>query len=216
MQDWTQTIGPLSDPARAALTALTAVTLPQGTQVFAPGAMAQGFPVILSGRVDVTLITAAGREILLYSVEPGQSCIQSTLGLMGGEGYSATATAITDLRAIIIPKPLFLRLLNDEAPFRTFVLRVFGQRMADLTRLLEQVAFGSVEARLAAALLEMATDGRVAATQAALAARIGTAREVVSRRLEGWAAAGLIVTGRGSVRLIDRDALRRIADSMAM
>jgi CRP/FNR family transcriptional regulator len=216
MQDWTQAIGPLSDPARAALTALPAAALPQGTQLFSPGATAQGFPVILSGRVDVTLITAGGREILLYAVEPGQSCIQSTLGLMGGEGYSATATAITDLRAIIIPKPVFLRLLNDEAPFRAFVLRVFGQRMSDLTRLLEQVAFGSVEARLAAALLDMEVDGSVRATQAALAARIGTAREVVSRRLEAWAAAGLLVTGRGSLRLIDRDALRRIADNMAM
>lgn len=211
MTDWISDLGPITAPARAVLAALPVLALPTGKTLFAPGMAAQCFPVILSGRVEVTLTTATGREILLYAVEPGQSCIQSTLGLMGGEAYSATAVTRGATAAVMIPRPLFARLLEDDAAFRTFVLRVFGQRMADLTRLLEQVAFGSVEARLATALLSLEVDSTVTATQSALATRIGTAREVVSRRLESWAAAGLLVTGRGSLRLIDRDALHRIA-----
>lgn len=210
--DWTAPLGPLGPATRAALMALPVARLPDGQVLFAPGMEAQGFPVILSGRVEVALTTAHGREILLYAVDPGQSCIQSTLGLMGGEAYSATATTRGRTEAVLIPRPLFSRAMEEDAAFRAFVLRVFGQRMADLTRLLEQVAFGSVEARLAAALLAMAVDAEVRATQSALATRIGTAREVVSRRLEAWAAAGLVATGRGTVRLIDPAALRRIAE----
>lgn len=216
MEDWTRTLGPLGPTSRTALAALPMAHLPQGAVLFTPGTAAQGFPIILSGRVDVTLTTAAGREILLYAVAPGQSCVQTTLGLMGGEPYSATATTVGAVQAILIPRALFLRLMEEDPAFRTFVLRVFGQRMTDLTRLLEQVAFGSVEARLAHALLSMAAGAEVRATQSALASRIGTAREVVSRRLEAWAAAGIVATGRGAVRLIDRAALQRIAEDGAL
>jgi len=216
MEDWTRSLGPLARSSRAALDALPLASLPKGAVLFTPGAEAQGFPVILSGRVEVTLTTATGREILLYAVAPGQSCVQTTLGLMGGEPYSATATTVGEVRAILIPRALFLRLMDEDPAFRAFVLRVFGQRMTDLTRLLEQVAFASVEARLAATLLSLEVGGLITTTQAALATRLGTAREVVSRRLEAWAAEGILVTGRGQIRLTDLVALRRIAEAGAL
>lgn len=211
--DWINDIGPLGTEARAQLAALPQAHLPRGITFFAPGSRAQGFPVVLSGRVEVWLTNAAGREILLYAVEPGQSCIQTTLGLMGNEPYTATATTMTDVQAVVIPRPLFLRLMESDAAFRGFVLRVFGQRMTDLTRLLEQVAFSSVEARLAVTLLKLAKDGMVQATQADLAARIGTAREVVSRKLEALAREGWLETGRGTVRILNPAALERLAKS---
>ena len=64
--------------------------------MFRPGDMAQGFVIVLSGRIEVRLTSASGREILLYAVEPGESCVQTTLGLMGGEPYSGEAVAATD------------------------------------------------------------------------------------------------------------------------
>ena len=108
-----------------------------------------------------------------------------------------------------IPKPLFLRLMDRDPAFRGFVLRSFGQRMADLTRLLEAVAFGRVEARLAGALLDLAEGGVVRATQSDIAARIGSAREGVSRKLDAFAKAGWVVLGRGEVHLHDEAALRK-------
>jgi CRP/FNR family transcriptional regulator len=91
-------------------------------------------------------------------------------------------------------------------------MNAFGQRMAELTHLLEQVAFGRVEVRLAEALVDLATDGVVEATQAELAARIGTAREVVSRRLEAFERNGWVSVERGHVRLREMNELRRLAD----
>jgi CRP/FNR family transcriptional regulator len=144
-------------------------------------------------------------------VEPGQSCVQTTLGLMADETYSGEAVAATEARLVMIPRGLFLQLMDSEPAFRSFVFSALGRRMQDVTRLLEQVAFASIESRLAAALIELATGDLVQATQAELAARIGSAREVVTRRLDAFQRAGWVQTDRGVVRLVNRDALIRAA-----
>ena len=106
---------------------------------------------------------------------------------------------------------MFLRLMDSDPAFRGFVLRSFGQRMADLTRLLEAVAFGRIDERLAQVLLALAEGEVVRATQSEIAARIGSAREVVSRKLDAFAKAGWVVRDRGEVHLRDVTALRRAA-----
>lgn len=164
---------------------------------------------MLVGRIEVHLTGPSGREILLYAVEPGQSCVQTTLGLMAEERYSGEAIAATDAKVAMIPRALFETLIHNEPAFRSFVMRALGRRMQDVTRLLERVAFASIESRLAAALLDLAQDGRVEATQAELAARIGSAREVVTRRLDAFQRAGWVETNRGTVRLIDLAALTK-------
>jgi CRP/FNR family transcriptional regulator len=208
---WTDSLH-LSPESKAALAALPTRTVPRGTVLFRPGDVAQGFVVVLSGRIEVRLTATSGREILLYAVEPGESCVQTTLGLMGNEPYSGEAVTATEARVALIPRPLFLRLLDDDDGFRRFVMNAFGQRMAELTHLLEQVAFGRVEVRLAEALIDLATAGVVEATQAELAARIGTAREVVSRRLEAFERNGWVSVERGHVRLRDEGELRRLSE----
>ncbi len=198
--------------AQAALARLPVRDLPPGTVLFRPGEAAEVFPIILSGRVEVHLTGPSGREIMLYAVEPGQSCVQTTLGLLGGEFYGGEAVTATETRAVLLPRGQFLRLIDADPDFRRFVLRAFGQRMGEITRLLERVAFGRVEARLAQALLDLAEGGHVTVTQAELAARIGTAREVVSRRLDALARAGIVGTDRGFIRILDAEALRLRAD----
>jgi CRP/FNR family transcriptional regulator len=106
---------------------------------------------------------------------------------------------------------MFIQLIDSEPGFRSFVMTALGRRMQDVTRLLEQVAFASIESRLAAALLDMSEDNLVHATQAELAARIGSAREVVTRRLDAFQRAGWVATDRGTVRLLNSGALMRAA-----
>jgi CRP/FNR family transcriptional regulator len=185
--------------------------VPRGTVLFHPGDCVQGFVLVLQGRIDVFLTGPTGREILLYSVEPGQSCVQTTLGLLGGEPYAGEAIAATDCLLIVVPSPLFLTLMDEAAGFRSFVFTAFAQRMQGMLQVLERVAFTRVECRLAAVLLDLAEGIEVRATQFELATRIGSAREVVSRRLESFARLGLVRTERGKVELIDVPALRRLA-----
>lgn len=216
--NWTHAAPALArlDPAAlAALAPLAPVDLAPGTVLFRPGDEARGFAVVLSGRVDVFLSGPSGREILLYTVEPGSSCVQTTLALLGAGPYSGEAVTARDTRLVMIPRGLFLSLMDGSAAFRAFVFAAFSTRMQDMMQLLERVAFHRVEARLAAELLAQAEGDTVRATHQELATRIGSAREVVSRRLDAMARAGLVATERGVVELRDRPALLRLASTSA-
>lgn len=193
--------------ARQRVAALKPINLRRGSMFFRRGDQPKGFVIVLSGRIEVFLTGPSGREIMLYAVENGQSCAQTTLGLMAAEAYSAEAIVATDTVIALIPRPLFTVLISEESEFRRYVLRNFAQRMSDLTRLLQQVAFGRIEARLAATLIDLAVGGVVQATQEELATRIGSAREVVSRRLDAFQRQGWIETYRGQIHLVDIPAL---------
>ncbi|MCB2115718.1 MAG: Crp/Fnr family transcriptional regulator [Rhodobacteraceae bacterium] len=201
----------LEPAARRRLARLPVARLDRGTALFRPGEAAKGFVVVLSGRIEVFLTGPSGRDILLYAVEPGGSCVQSTLGLLGGEEYSGEALTASEVRAVLIPKPEFLDLMDGSPAFRGFVFSAFAERMQAMMHLLERVAFQRIESRLAAALLDRAEGDEVRATHQELATAIGSAREVVSRRLDAFARAGLVVTERGAVALRDRAALARLA-----
>ncbi len=194
------------------LNLLTPVDVPEGTVLFSPGDAVKGYVIVLQGRVSVSLTGASGREMLLYAVTPGQSCIQSTLGLMGGEDYTAEAVAEEYSRVILLPKTLFLQLLDNSPSFRALVFTAFAGRMQTMMHLLEKIAFQRVECRLAAHLLgRIDQSGSITATQQELATAVGSAREVISRRLDAWSRRGWVKTARGAVQIIDRDALQAIA-----
>ena len=200
--------GLVDDISQPYLERLKHLHIPQGSILFRPGDAAQGFVLVLDGRVGVYLTGANGRELRLYTVMSGASCIQTTLGLLGGEAYSGEAIAETDLDLMLIPAADFRALIERSASFRTFVFRAFGQRMSDVTHTLEQVAFVRVEARLAAHLVSSADEeGLVAETHQSIATAIGSVREVVSRRLEALSKSGLIEQERGQIRIKDKTAL---------
>ena len=114
---------------------------------------------------------------------------------------------------MLVPRETFLSLMKEDTAFRDFVFRAFATRMQNMMHLLERVAFIRVESRLAQCLLERAEDGRVTATHAELAVMIGSAREVVSRRLDALARRGIVALERGVVLLRDPESLRSLAES---
>ncbi|MBU1315075.1 MAG: Crp/Fnr family transcriptional regulator [Alphaproteobacteria bacterium] len=202
----------LEPDVSALLEGLRPVHPRSGTILFRPGDQAQAFLVLLSGRVGVYLTGRNGREILLYAVQGGETCVQTTLGMLGSAAYRCEALAETDLVAVMIPRSLFDTLMAESACFRAFVFKDFAARLADMMGLLEQVAFTSIRERLARVLVERAGEGDlVQATHQELAVAIGSAREVVSRRLEALASTGVVENERGRVRIRDRRALLRMA-----
>ncbi|MDQ2089032.1 Crp/Fnr family transcriptional regulator [Marimonas arenosa] len=206
----------LEPRARAQMGALKPVNLPAGAVLFHPGDSVKGYAIVLTGRVDVSLTGTTGREMLLYSVVPGQSCIQSTLGLLGGGDYTAEAVTQGETELVLLPRALFLDLVDSSPAFRAVVFRAFADRMQNMMQLVEKVAFQRVECRLADQLLTLteAADGPIRITQAELATKVGTAREVISRRLDAWARRGVVQTGRGTITITDAQALREIAQDV--
>lgn len=203
----------LEPDTRAQLDQLKPMDAPKGMALFHPGDTVQGFVVVLSGRIDVFLTGPTGREILLYAVEPGQSCVQTTLGLLGGDEYSGEAIVRDTARLVLVPRDMFLRLMDGSDAFRAFVFTAFATRMQSMMHLLEKVAFQRVEARLAECLLARTEGQTLRATHAQIATWIGTAREVVSRRLDALERRGIVRLERGAVHLVDRATLEDIASA---
>ena len=197
--------------AAALLDRLASVEMPAGAVLFRPGETVKGFVIVLRGRVEVYLTGLSGREILLYEVAPGQSCVQSTLGLMGGEDYSGEAVTRTECEIVLVPRDAFLRLMDCDAGFRRFVFAAFAARLQSMMHLLDRVAFQRIETRLAQCLLARAEGGQIKATHAEIAVMIGSAREVVSRRLDALARRGIVALERGVVRILDAETLAELA-----
>ncbi len=90
--------------------------------LFRAGDQAQAFVIVLQGRIEVRLTSVSGREMLLYAVEAGQSCVQTTLGLLGDEVYTGTALTTSETLAVLVPKAVFLSIMDQDKGFRRFVL----------------------------------------------------------------------------------------------
>jgi len=207
----------LEAPARAVLERLSPMAVPEAAVLFSPGEAVKGYVIVLEGQVGVNLIGPNGRDLLLYEVAPGQSCIQSTLGLLGGDDYSAEATATRPTRLVLLPRPVFLELLDSSPAFRKVVFAAFAERMQAMMQLIETMSFMRVEARLATLILDRVDEtGALEMTQAEIARAIGTAREVVSRRLDALARKGVLRVERGRLSIRDRAALERLVADPAV
>ncbi len=138
----------------AALSAPQAVMhLPAGTQVFAEHQPCQGFPLLLDGSIKVIKLAASGRELMLYRVVPGGSCIISSSCLLGHTDYNARGIAETPLTLLALPVRDFAALMVNHPPFRDFVFHLFAERLGELMQLVEEVAFARLDQRLAKLLL---------------------------------------------------------------
>jgi len=181
-----------------------------GAQLFSSGSPCSGFPMLLSGTVRVTRSNQQGREVQLYRVKPGESCIMSTGCLLGKIEYGATGTAESDVRLIVLPPTLFNQLMAQDPAFRKYVFALFSERLAGMMELVEAVTFQHLDRRLAALLLEHGEVVRV--TQQKLADDLGTVREMVGRVLRSFEDRGLVALGREQVRIVDPDGLRAVLD----
>lgn len=190
------------------------IEMPKGAQVFGPTNVPDSLFFLYDGRIRVSQSSDSGREIVLYRVDAGESCVLTTACMLAEEAYNAEGIAETDITAIVLPKPAFDQLVAEEEAFRKFVFAAYSRRLIDLLRVVDDVAFGHMDVRLAERLLTLAGAMKeITATHQQLASELGTAREVVSRVLSDFQKREMIVQSRGRIALIDKNALRRLAGS---
>lgn len=185
------------------------LALPAGAQVFAEHQSCQGFPLLLGGSIKVVKLAASGRELLLYRVTPGGSCIITSSCLLGHTAYNARGIAETPLRLLVLTQDVFSRLMVEHAPFRDFVFHLFAERIAELMQLVEEVAFARLDQRLAKLILAR-NEAVLNVTHQQLADELGSVREIVSRLLKGFAGQGLVSLGREQLTVTDRVGLQNV------
>ena len=151
--DWLQSFPPLTalEPnARDILTkSARIVEAPVGTIGYREGGACGAYVMRLAGQSRVYKMSASGREILLYRVAAGETCVITTTCLLGNSDYPASTVVEEPIRDVIIPAAAFNQLMVDSAVFRRFVMTNYGALISDLIVLLDEVAFHSLDARLA-------------------------------------------------------------------
>ncbi|MGM0559704.1 MAG: Crp/Fnr family transcriptional regulator [Pseudomonadota bacterium] len=216
--DWTERFQGTRELPRAVRNRLLAsaqvVRYASGAIVFNPDNRPDNLLFLVEGTLRVSQTAESGREIVLYRVEAGESCVLTTACMLAEEAYNAEGIAETALVAVVLSKDTFDLLAAEEPSFRRFVFAAYSRRLLDLLHVVDEVAFGRIDVRLAARLLALAGKAEVvSATHDDLARELGTAREVISRMLQDFQKRGLVSQARGRVRLLSRESLARIAES---
>ncbi|MDX8389369.1 MAG: Crp/Fnr family transcriptional regulator, partial [Mariprofundaceae bacterium] len=164
------------------------------TVLFRDGDACQAYVLVISGSVRVQKMDPQGHEMVLYRVEEGQSCMLTTTCLLGARSYPAEGIAESDVDLVMLPLKVFDHALAGSEGFRRFVMNNIGDRVCDLMMLLEDVAFGRMDVRLARLLLKnVQQSGHVLGrTHRELSVELGTAREVISRLLKSFERKGFV------------------------
>ncbi|MEZ4620663.1 MAG: Crp/Fnr family transcriptional regulator [Caldilineaceae bacterium] len=187
------------------------ITVPAGTMLFDLDYPCTLFLLIMEGAIRVVKPALSGREILLYRLEPGDSCILTVSCLLGQNDYPARGVVEQELVGYALPRPLFTLLLDESTLFRNFVFRFFGERMSNLMALVEEVAFQQMDQRLATLLVERGPI--LETTHQQLADELGSVREVVSRILKHFEGKGWVNLARGRVTVRNASTLARYAEN---
>lgn len=186
----------------------------KGTVIFGPGNPAQNLLLLVKGTVRVQQLSEAGREIVLYRVHAGESCVLTTACLLAFEDYSAEGIAETEVEAILISRDDFDELVAISKEFRAFVFEAYSRRITDLFLVIEEIAFKRMDIRVAQKLLELrGDDSTLHLTHQQLAVELGTAREVISRQLKEFERRNWVSLSRGTIELRDIPAIAELAEA---
>lgn len=205
----------ITDPAWKKVTkSAHLVTFEAGTRLFREKDACGNFLLIVKGSVRVQRLSTSGQVITLYHLEPGKVCDLTTSCLLGGRSYPAEGIAETRVQAVLIPQGPFREAIVQSPKFSEFVFSSLDRGVNELITLVEEVAFGHMDRRLAHCLLQKARSrSYVKATHQELAEELGTAREVVSRVLKEFERHGWVRLYRGRIDIRKHDSLAALADT---
>jgi CRP/FNR family transcriptional regulator len=187
------------------------INLPAETVAFRQGDSCANYLLVIEGSIKVLARSESGREIVLYRVQRGGSCVLTTSCLLSRSYYPAEGITETPVRALAIPADTFHQGLAESGEFRQFVFDTYGRRLAEVITLVEEISFGQINHRLARYLLQHASGNELLITHQGLATELGSAREVISRQLKDFEQRGWIEQQRGRIRLRNTEGLKSVA-----
>jgi CRP/FNR family transcriptional regulator len=185
--------------------------LAEGHSICREGDRCSHLALLLAGGARVYQVGETGREITLFRLEPGDSCILTSSCILSDRPFPAHAVTERDTEAFLIPAKVFRRFIDDYPEWRRYVFELLSRRLADIIAVVEEVTFRRLDARLAQYLshaVEAQSTMSVAATHEHVASELGSSREVVSRLLKELEREGLVQLARGEIRVLRPDALR--------
>ncbi|HAD98314.1 MAG TPA: Crp/Fnr family transcriptional regulator [Cryomorphaceae bacterium] len=180
-------------------------TFSEGEVIMRESAYVRAIPIVTEGSVKVMRTDPDGREILLYYIRPGESCIMSFLGGMHQETSKVKAVADKDTQILMIPVEKLSELMREFPEWLDYIFKLYHKRFEELLEVVNAVAFKRMDERLLDFIRkksELSGDNAVHMTHEQIAHELGTARVVVSRLLKQMEEEKLVELSRNKITLL--------------
>ena len=189
------------------------VNLSAGQFICLEGDLCNHLPLVISGTVRVYKIGESGREITLYHLDQGDSCIMTASCIISHKVFPAFAISETEVEAVTIPANSLREWVTHNPIWQEYIFGLLSQRLANVIEIIEQVAFRRLDCRIASYLLKNCNNQlkTIQITHEAIAQELGSSREVVSRILKTFEKQGLLSLSRGKIGLRNWEELKNIA-----
>lgn len=192
------------------------VVLPKAQMLMQQNQQCQFIPLVMSGILRIYKLSPNGREMTLYRVGAGETCLVSIACQLKGEEFPAMAQVDEETQLFMLPAGVYHAVLEQHPTWKDFLIASIYGHLTEVMQTLEAVAFDRMDYRLIQWLLAK-TDGKaglVFCTHEAVAIELGTAREVVSRLLGELKNKGAITLGREKIEVTDPALLKRLAANL--
>ena len=180
-------------------------TFKEGEVILQENAHIRSIPIVTSGSIRVMRTEGDEKEILLYYIKAGESCIMSFLGGLHNDTSKVKAIAEETTDILFVPVNKVKELIREFPEWLDYIFRLYHQRFEELLEVVNAVAFKKMDERLLLFLEKKAdlTQSKVLSiTHEQLATELGTARVVVSRLLKQMEVEGLVQLGRNKITLV--------------
>lgn len=181
--------------------------------LYGSGGVCLGMACVLKGKIRVSLLSEEGREITLFRLEKGDSCVLSASCVISQITFDTQMTVEEDCDLLVVNSGAFGRLSEQNIYVKCFMYEQMAERFSSVMWTMQQILFARMDQRLAGFLLQeydRTGNMKIRMTQEQIALQINSAREVVARMLKRFIADGLVEVGRGVIILRDTEKLREI------
>lgn len=177
----------------------------EGDVILNENAYINAIPIVTQGSIRVMRSDEDSREILLYYIKAGESCIMSFLGGMHHDTSKVKAIAEEDTEILFIPIEKVSSLIKEYPQWLDYIFKLYHKRFEELLEVVNAVAFKKMDERILNFIqkkCELSNTKTLSITHETLSNELGTARVVVSRLLKQMEDEGLVKLGRNKITLI--------------
>jgi CRP/FNR family transcriptional regulator, anaerobic regulatory protein len=177
----------------------------EGDVVLNENAYINVIPIVKKGSIKVMRTDEDGREILLYYIKSGESCIMSIFGGIHHDTSKVKVIAEEETEILFIPIDKVSLLIKEYPEWVDYIFHLYHKRFEELLEVVNAVAFKKMDERLLNLLkkkTELAKSKTLSVTHDQLANELGTARVVVSRLLKQMENENLVQLGRNKITIM--------------
>lgn len=177
----------------------------EGSVIFNENANIKAIPIVINGSIRIMRTDDEGREILLYYITSGESCIMSFLGGMHHDTSKVKAIAEEETQILFIPTNKMGLLIKEFPEWLEYIFRLYHERFEELLDTVNAIAFKKLDERIYSFIkkkCELTKNNTLNVTHEQLANELGSARVVVSRLLKQMEDEGLVKLGRNKISLV--------------